>query len=104
MPRVAMRQAPAFLHRKRTPELRWELYFNSRQLHNQGPKTKNVVHNNSKPINSLDRIIGIGEACRAPIPRTFMYVIRKKMLIDENCNKSFLIFWKNYNTRLFFKC
>lgn len=34
----------------------------------------------------------------------FFFVLGKIMLIDENYYKLFLIFWRNYNTRLFFKC
>jgi hypothetical protein len=69
-----------------------------------GTKTNNIVCNMSTAINSLAHLIGIGNVCRAPIPRTFMYAIRKIMLIDENYKKLFLIFRRNYNTRLFFKC
>jgi hypothetical protein len=58
----------------------------------------------SKTINSLDYIIGTGDACRAPITRTFVYVRRKIMIIDENYKKLFLIFWRKFSTRLFFKC
>ena len=49
-------------------------------------------------------LICIGDFYRAPIPQTFSYFIRKIMLIYENYKELSPVFWRNYNTRLFFKC
>jgi len=58
----------------------------------------------SKAINSPAHLIGIGDACRAPIPPDLWLILRKIMRFHENYNEVFVIFWREYNTRLFFKC
>jgi activator of 2-hydroxyglutaryl-CoA dehydratase len=53
-----------------------------------GTKTNNIVCNMSIAINSLAHLINIGDICRAPITRTFLYHA-KIALMNEHCTKLF---------------
>ena len=57
-----------------------------------GPGQKNIISNMSKAIHSSAYLIGIGDIDRAPVNRTFVYVLQKIILIDENFKSCSLFF------------
>jgi hypothetical protein len=58
----------------------------------KAPDTQNIVSNMSKAIHSPALLTCTGDICRVPITPTFMYAIRKIVLINENYKKLFLVF------------